>query len=70
MTKDGGKGMDEDPTKSMQLVLGSQPETLVTGLGGQSLMLPKYNCERNPIELVWGLSKLSETGATTPLRAL
>ena len=64
MTKDGGKV--KDPTLSMEYVLGNQPDfkavpsslqVLVERLGGRSLMLPKYHCELNPIELMWGMSK-------------
>lgn len=64
MTKDGGK--TKDLSKSMQHVLGEQPDfkavpsslqVLVERLGGRCLMLPKYHCELNPIELMWGMSK-------------
>lgn len=64
MTKDGGKR--KLLHLSMQYVLGQQPDFqavpsslqfLTERLGGECLMLPKYHCELNPIELVWGRSK-------------
>ncbi|CAM9869622.1 unnamed protein product, partial [Choristocarpus tenellus] len=32
-------------------------EILVESLGGYCLMVPKYRCELNPIEMVWGRTK-------------
>lgn len=64
MTKDGGKA--GDLSKSMAHVLGEQPDfkevdsslvQLLQRHGGFCLMLPKYHCECNSIELVWGRSK-------------
>ncbi|CAM9358883.1 unnamed protein product, partial [Choristocarpus tenellus] len=65
MTKDGGK--DRNKSTSMAYVLGEQLDfkvvkpslkVLVDCLGGHCLMLPKYQCELNPIEIVWGRVKL------------
>ncbi|CAN0258112.1 unnamed protein product, partial [Pylaiella littoralis] len=63
MTKLGTKG---DPESSMVAVLSAQLDfanvepslvKLVRRCGGFALMLPKFHCEINPIELVWGRSK-------------
>ncbi|CAM9331718.1 unnamed protein product [Discosporangium mesarthrocarpum] len=60
MTKDGGKDRNKK-SMSMTYVLGEQPDfkavepslkTLVEHLGGHNLVLPKYQCELNPIEMV------------------
>lgn len=65
MTKDGGH--EHDKELSMIYVLGNQKDfadvvpslkLLVEGRHrGVCLMLPKYHCELNPIELVWGRTK-------------
>ena len=68
MTKSGrkGKGNNPDLEMSMEHKLASEPdfkavpsslEALCERLGAICLMLPKYHCDLNPIELVWGFSK-------------
>ncbi|CAB1109141.1 unnamed protein product [Ectocarpus sp. CCAP 1310/34] len=61
------KGQQEyDPALCMPAVLGAQEDfanvepslmVLVKRHGGVAIMLPKFHCEINPIELVWGRSK-------------
>ncbi|CAB1096333.1 unnamed protein product [Ectocarpus sp. CCAP 1310/34] len=66
MTKTGGKGEKNDPILSMEHVLGEQKDfkqvesslvLLLRRQGGVCMMLPKYHCECNPIELCWGRAK-------------
>lgn len=66
MTKSGGSGEKKDLNMSMEHVLGEQKdfkevqsslELLLQRHGGFCLMLPKFHCECNPIELVWGRAK-------------
>ncbi|CAM9338447.1 unnamed protein product [Choristocarpus tenellus] len=66
MMKDEGKGEKNNPSNSMLHVLGEQRDfnevvpslqALVERDGGVCLMLPKYHCDLNPIEVVWGRVK-------------
>lgn len=66
MSKTGGSGEKQDLSKSMEHVLGEKKDfkevdsslvLLMERHGGGCLMLPKYHCECNPIELVWGRAK-------------
>ena len=66
MSKTGGSGKKKDDSMSMEFVLGEQKgfkevesslELLMARHKGFCLMLPKFHCECNPIELVWGRSK-------------
>ncbi|CAB1119031.1 unnamed protein product [Ectocarpus sp. CCAP 1310/34] len=67
MTMSGGKtGQEPNKKMSMPAVLRAQKdfanvdsslEVLLKRHGGVALMLPKFHCELNPIELVWGRSK-------------
>ena len=60
------KGQAANPKMSMPAVLREQKdfakvesslEFLLKRHGGVAFMLPKFRCELNPIELVWGTSK-------------
>ncbi|CAM9441094.1 unnamed protein product [Ectocarpus sp. 4 AP-2014] len=62
----GKKGQVPNSKMSMPAVLSAQKdfanvdsslEVLLNHHGGVALMLPKFRCELNPIELVWGRSK-------------
>ncbi|CAB1110881.1 unnamed protein product [Ectocarpus sp. CCAP 1310/34] len=66
MSKTRGSGEKQDLSKSMEHVLGEQKDfkevdsslvLLMQRHGGACLMLPKYHCECNPIEPVWGRAK-------------
>ncbi|CAB1096130.1 unnamed protein product [Ectocarpus sp. CCAP 1310/34] len=66
MSKSGGSGTKQDLSMSMEHVLGEQKDfkevesslaLLMARHGGFCIMLPKYHCECNPIELVWGRAK-------------
>ncbi|CAB1115743.1 unnamed protein product [Ectocarpus sp. CCAP 1310/34] len=66
MSKTGGSGEKQDLSKSMEHVLGEQKDfkevdsslvLLMQRHGRACLMLPKYHCECNPIEFVWGRAK-------------
>lgn len=68
MTKTGSKRGDKNPNLALSkvAVLSAQLDfknvdpslvVLVKRCGGVAIMLPKFHCEINPIELVWGRSK-------------
>ena len=67
MSKTGStRGSKPNEALSMVAVLGKQLDfknvdpslmVLVKRCGGVAIMLPKFHCQLNPIELVWGRSK-------------
>ncbi|CAB1114732.1 unnamed protein product [Ectocarpus sp. CCAP 1310/34] len=65
-SRERGPGEKKDLSMSMEHVLGEQRDfkevdsslvLLMRRHGGVCVMLPKYHCECNPIELVWGCAK-------------